>query len=118
MKPVRQKQWSIFYEVNGATYGVFTHLGCLHVAKDRVNVFTDRKVLDEYFARAIKIPTATAMSKDYDTYMKPEFRGGRMFIARVASKHYPARLLEAPRFQAKDGWALRVPCVFASNKKA
>ena len=119
-----QKQWAIFYRVNGKLFGCATHLGLVILSSEEVNVYCDKAKLQEIFdqtvAKVHRSKPATSGHAKWEGELKPEYRHGEVFIARVGSKDFPVKLLKAPRFQddapeypkGKPVWALRVPFEF------
>jgi hypothetical protein len=127
MKNLEQKnpQWAIFYRSpKGEIMACATHLGCAYVNSTEVNVYCDDAKLQEiykqtiaYTKRSERAPEGSGHAR-WEGWLKPEYRNGTVFIARVGSKDFPAKLTREPRFQddapeyPKDKlvWSLRVPC--------
>lgn len=122
------KQWAIFYTApNGETFACNTHLGLAQLSYDAINVYCDETRLNEIYEQTIayvrrdKRPADASGGNAYwEGCLKPEYRNGKVFISRVGSKDFPAKLLKEPKFQQEFGsdgkgygpllWALRVPC--------
>lgn len=116
-----QKQWAIFYRINGELYATATTLGLAILSDKCVNVYCDKDKLDELFAQTLSFTrrskAVTSGHGQYEVILAPKYRNGRLFISRVGSKDFPVKLLENPKFQGdgeleKKVWALRVPCRF------
>ena len=105
----KKKLYGIFYQVNGKTFALYTHLGCASLSTRVINIFEDKKLVEDYYQRAIKMSWLTEFDKlDYTCNLKPEYRGGRAFIARVGSKNFPANILDP--IKIFEGWHLRAKC--------
>lgn len=117
MKTAKKREYVILYKARNQIFPVATHLDCIQVYEDSVNVFTNKKMVDVYFRRAIQTAHRKKGDKNphFDALLKPEYQGGKMFISRVGSKTCPIKLLKEPAFQDNGHWALRVPCEIMSK---
>lgn len=125
------RQWAIFYNSpTGKTYACITRLGCNALSLSEVNIYCDLEKLKEAYQEVVQLANRqkeadkTDVRAYYEGVLKPEYRGGKVFIARFGSPRFPVTLLKTPYFQSEASgtwedmqaapkvWALRVPCVF------
>lgn len=112
-----QKTYAIFYKVNGKTYSLFTHLGCIGVSElVKVDLFKNKELLIKRYKRLVQI--SKGIESKNDVILNPLYRFGKVFISRIGSKDCPVVLTAAPHWQCEKDWpngkdqdyALRVAC--------